>query len=239
MLCTSYHCVVDTGITKGSTVAIWGMGPVGLMCAHFSFQKGASRVIGIDNSWRLGWCKTKIPKLETLDYARVPLRSSISTELRRMVSGEGVDFALQCAATERARSMLHKLEMALRLEDCTSETLNEMILSVKQFGTIGITGVYAGYTNHVNIGAVMQLGIRIIGNSQAPVSKYWKELLEQIRSGDVDPSIMISHRIDLDDLPKAYRIFDSKQQDSMKTFVQTRFSNPPAPGTLPVVGLQA
>lgn len=28
------------------------------------------------------------------------------------------------------------------------------------FGTVGVTGVYAGFTNHFNIGAVMEKGVR-------------------------------------------------------------------------------
>jgi len=230
VLCTSYHCVVDTGVQKGDTVAIWGMGPIGLMAAFFAFQKGASRVIGIDKNWRLEWCKSKLPKLEILDFSNLPKGSSVSTELRKMVE-HGVDCALECAAGEYAKGWGHKIEMALGLETDSSETLNEMIASVKKFGRIGITGVYAGYTNHFNIGAVMELGIRVIGNGQAPVQKYWEELLKQIQSGQLDPTIMLSHRIELEDVAKAYRVFDAKEDGMMKVFVQTKFSDKPATGT--------
>ncbi|PVF94887.1 GroES-like protein [Serendipita vermifera] len=233
VLVTSYHCVTDTGVKQGDTVAIWGMGPVGLMAAYFAFQKGASRVIGIDNNWRLEYGRSKLPKLEVLDFSKLPSGSSVSTELRKMVD-KGVDVALECAAGEYSKGILHKVEQTLGLETDTSEILNEMILSVKKFGKIGVTGVYAGYTNHFNIGAIMQLGIRLIGNGQAPTAKYWEELLEQIRAGKLDPTIMVSHRIDLEDVAKAYRIFDAKQDNMMKVFVQTRFSGPPAAGTPPL-----
>jgi threonine dehydrogenase-like Zn-dependent dehydrogenase len=152
VLCTSYHCVVDSGVKQGDTVAIWGMGPIGLMAAYFAFQKGASRVIGIDNNWRLQWCKGKLPKLETLDFSKIPSGSSVSTELRKMVD-KGVDVALDCAAGEYAKSLLHKAQIAVGLENDTSEMLNEMILSVKKFGTVGITGVYTGCEYH-NCGRV-------------------------------------------------------------------------------------
>lgn len=233
VLCTSYHCVVDTGVKKGDSVAIWGMGPIGLMAAFFCFQKGASRVIGIDQvGWRLEWAKKKLPKIETLDFSQLPKGSSVPTELRKMVD-KGVDIALECAAGEYAKSIVHKAELALGMENDTSETINEMILSVKKFGSIGIIGVYTGYTNHFNIGAIMELGIRLIGNGQAPVHKYWEELLDQIRSGELDPTIMLSHRVDIQDLDKVYPIFDKRSEDVqvMKIFIQTRFSDPPAKGT--------
>ena len=34
----------------------------------------------------------------------------------------------------------------------------------------------------------MERGIRLIGNGQAPVHKYWEELLEMIRRGELDPA---------------------------------------------------
>lgn len=135
--------MVDTGVQKGDTVAVWGMGPVGLMVAYFAFQKGASRVIGIDNNWRLQWCQQKLPRLEVLDFSKIPSGSSVSTELRKIVN-KGVDVALECAAGEYAKSVGHKIEIKLGLETDTSEILNEMISSVEKFGRIGITGVYAG-----------------------------------------------------------------------------------------------
>jgi threonine dehydrogenase-like Zn-dependent dehydrogenase len=80
ILPVAYNCVVNTDAKKGATVVVWGMGPIGLMAAHFTFKKGASRVVGNDNNWRLDWCKSKLPKLETLNLAQIP--SSVPTELR-------------------------------------------------------------------------------------------------------------------------------------------------------------
>ncbi|KAL1581730.1 hypothetical protein WHR41_09423 [Cladosporium halotolerans] len=69
VLATSYHCVVDTGIKEGDVVGIWGAGPIGQMCADYAFMEGASRVIIVDNNWRLEYVKSKIPMVETLDFS--------------------------------------------------------------------------------------------------------------------------------------------------------------------------
>ena len=50
----------------------------------------------------------------------------------------------------------------------------------------------------------MERGIRLIGNGQAPVQKYWEELLEMIRSGDLDPLQMVSHRCRIEDMETVY-----------------------------------
>lgn len=128
------------------------------------------------------------------------------------------------------------------LETDTSEILNEMITCVRPYGRIGITGVYAGYTNHFNIGAIMELGIRLIGNGQAPVHKYWHEILnDYIIPGKIDPLMMVSHRIDLEEMPELYKRFDERREEDglMKVFVQTKFSGPPGPGAPSLTKLKA
>jgi len=238
VLCTSYHCVHDTGVYKGNTVAIWGLGPIGLFVAAFAFQAGASRVIGIDNNWRLDYAKSKLPKLECLDFSNVDSKKGVSGTIQEMVPG-GVDVALDCAAGEFTKGWLHTVEVAVGLETDTSETLNEMILSVRKMGRCGITGVYSGFTNHLNIGSLMQRGIRLIGNGQAPVQKYWKDILQMIQNNEIDPLMMVSHRINLEDVEIAYQKFDKKEDGIVKLFIETKFSKAPSPGAPQLTSLRA
>lgn len=103
VLCTSWNCVVDTGVEKGDVVAIWGAGPIGQMCAEFSFLNGASRVIMIDQNWRLDYVKSKYPKVELLDYSKLGKGESVTSKLKEMVDGRGPDVALECVAGEYAK----------------------------------------------------------------------------------------------------------------------------------------
>ena len=130
--------------------------------------------------------------------------------------------------------------MLLAMETDTSEIINEMITSTRKFGRCGITGAYVGYTNHFNIGSLMERGIRLIGNGQAPVHKYWKDLLKMIQNGELDPRIMITHRISLDEMAELYKRFDARQEEDgiMKVFVETKFSGPRAEGTPALTRLQ-
>jgi threonine dehydrogenase-like Zn-dependent dehydrogenase len=77
----------------------------------------------------------------------------------------------------------------------------------------------------------MQRGIRLIGNGQAPVVKYWEELLKMIQDGKLDPTQMLSHRVRLEDLDKVYYKFDKKEDSMQKVFVETKHSFPRAEGT--------
>ena len=233
VLSTSWNCVVDTGVKEGDVVAIWGAGPIGEMAAEMSFTRGASRVIVIDGgpaAWRLDLCKEKIPKVETIDYTKLPRGTSVVSKLKEMEHG-GPDVALECVAGEYAKGWAHYFEILLGMETDTSEIVNEMITSVKNYGRCGITGVYVGYTNHFNIGSLMERGVRLIGNGQAPVHLHWEQLLQMIREGKTDPYRMLTHRIKLEDLDVVYKKFDAKEDHIQKIFVQTRFSDPPAEGS--------
>lgn len=121
------------------------------------------------------------------------------------------------------KTFLHKVEKALMLETDVSETPNEMIWLVKKMGRVGLIGVYTAYTNHFNIGALMEKGVRFIGNGQAPVHLYWEEILhDYIMTGKFDVGFMISHRVDLEDFPQLYDKFDRRVAGVEKVFVQTK-----------------
>ncbi|KAF9063804.1 hypothetical protein BDP27DRAFT_1367676 [Rhodocollybia butyracea] len=150
VLPTSYHTVVDTGVKVGDVVGIWGLGPIGQCAARWALLKGASRVIPVQR------------------YSEADLRN-----LPR-----GLDVALDCGTFHEPKSLVHKVQKTLMLETDVPETINEMIVSVRKMGSRGIIAAYAGYANGVNVGALMEKGVRLIGNGQAPVLKYWKEILQ-------------------------------------------------------------
>lgn len=215
---------------KGDVVAIWGAGPIGQMAADFSLQQGASRVILIDNNWRLAYVKSKYPSIETVDYSSLPRGTSVTARLREMVRG-GPDVCLECVAGEYAKGWAHYFELLVGMETDSSEVVNEMLTAAKSYGRCGITGVYTGFTNHFNIGALMERGIRLIGNGQAPVHMYWEELLAKIQKGEIDPLRMVTHRVALDELATVYEKFDRREDGIQKVFVETRFSAPPVKGS--------
>ena len=252
VLATSWHCVVDTGVNKDDVVAVWGAGPIGQTVVDFSFYHGASRVILIDGGdavWRLDFVKSKTPRVEMLDFTKLPKGESVTSQLKKMVHN-GPDVALDCTAGEYAKGWAHYFETLLGMETDTSEMLNEMITALRPFGRIGVTGIYAGYvskfppglvlkdllivyyqTNHFNIGAIMQTGIRLIGNGQAPVHKYWEHLLDLVRRKEIDPLKMVTHRVKLEDIEKLYSQFEKRENGIQKVFIQTKFSSAPYPGT--------
>ncbi|KAK1757022.1 GroES-like protein [Echria macrotheca] len=230
VLPTSYHAVTYTGVKEGDTVAIWGLGPIGFMSCYWAKKRGAKRVIGIDGNWRCDYAMAKIPGVETVNFSKLTANETVPDKIREMVPG-GVDVCIDATGGEYGKGFVHKTELASGMEQDTSEMLNEAIYATRNFGRVGIIGDYVGFTNHFNIGAVMELGITIVGCGQAPVHKYWKELLEMLEKGEVDPTIMLTHRFRLEDIDKAYRLQEKREQGLVKCFVETRFSAKRCPGT--------
>jgi len=226
VLPTSYHCVVDTGVKKGDVVGIWGLGPIGQCAARWAKIKGASRVIGIDKiPERLAFAKDK-SGITVIDFSK---ESDVTKKIHEMVPG-GLDVALDCGSFHEPKTMLHKIQKTLMLETDVPETVNEMIVSVRKMGRCGIIAAYAGFTNGFNIGALMEKGVRLIGNGQAPVHKYWEEILGFIERGEFDPTFMITHRVPIEDMAKLYYAFDKRKAGVEKVFVETQFSAKACPG---------
>ena len=231
VISTSWNAVVDTVVNEGDVVAIWGAGPIGQMAAKFALMHKAKRVIIIDQNWRLDYVKDKYPEIERVDYSQLKGPKGVVTKLKEMVDGRGPDVAIECVAGEYPKGWAHAIEMAVGLETDTSEIVNECIESVRNYGRVGITGVYVGYTNHFNIGSLMERGIRLIGNGQAPVHLYWHDLLEKIRNNEFDPLKMVTHRVRMEDMAKVYADFDKKADGMQKIYVETRFSAPACAGS--------
>lgn len=141
VLPTSYHSVTYTGVKEGDTVAIWGLGPIGFMACFWAFHKGAKRVIAIDNNWRTEYAKSKIDRLETINYATLKSNETVPSKIHEMIPG-GVDVSIDATGGEYAKGWTHKLELMAGLEQDTSEMINECLYSTRKFGKVGIIGDY-------------------------------------------------------------------------------------------------
>jgi len=227
ILPTSFHAVYDTGVEEGDTVGIWGLGPVGLYVARWCQLRGASRIIGIDRvPERLSMAADKLG-IETLNFSEF---TDVPKRIYELVP-RGLDVALDCGSFHEPKTILHKVQKAMMLETDSPETINEMLVSVRKMGRCGVIAAYAGYANGVNIGALMEKGIRLIGNGQSPVHKYWKEILyDYIIPGRFDPTFILTHRVPLEDMAKLYKVFDDRKAGVEKVFVETRFSGLPSKG---------
>lgn len=98
----------------------------------------------IDNNWRLDFLRAKYTNIETIDFSALPRGKSVVSKLKEMVP-RGPDVALECVAGEYAKGWAHYFQLVIGMETDTSEIINEMITSVRNFGRCGVTGIYVGF----------------------------------------------------------------------------------------------
>ena len=86
-------------------------------------------------------------------------------------------------------------------------------------GTVSVIGVYGGFIDKFPMGSVMNRALTI-KTGQAHVQRYMRPLLAMIENGDIDPSFVVTHRMSLDDAPRAYEMFKHRKDDCIKVVLK-------------------
>ncbi|CAM6055125.1 unnamed protein product [Sphagnum tenellum] len=218
VLCTALHATVMGEVSEGDTVGIWGLGPIGLCTALWCKLKGAKRIVGIDLvPERLALAKS-VAGIEVVD--RTGLSSQQLVDKLTEIEPLGFDTAIEAVGFRFPMSTKHKIARAAGLETDTPELIDECLTCIKQYGRVSIIGDYAGYANMFPVGKIMFKHCTV-RSGQAPVQRYWSYVLEKIQDGTIDPTFMITHKLDsLDDIPLAYEKLDKKEDGYIKIFVR-------------------
>jgi threonine dehydrogenase-like Zn-dependent dehydrogenase len=116
------------------------------------------------------------------------------------------------ATYERIRQML-------RPAFDRAQVLRDVLRACRNGGTISVPGVYVGLVDKLPVGSLMNRSLTI-RTGQTHVQRYLKPLLEHIRRGDFDPGRLITHRLPLDDAPRAYRMFRDKEDACIKVVLK-------------------
>jgi len=199
---TSYFGTELANVKAGDNVAIWGLGPVGLLCAKWCKIKGAKRVVGIDCIAERLEMAASIVGIETINFKQ---KNTVKT-IHEMFP-EGVDCAIECAGFDYPVSMKHTIEFSTGLETDSADIFEEMFMSVRPFGSVGVLGVYVGKANHFPVGAMMEKALKI-QCGQCPVQKFWPICMEYVKNGTFDPTFVMSHHGTLDQGPEFYKKFN-------------------------------
>jgi threonine dehydrogenase-like Zn-dependent dehydrogenase len=217
---TGYMGADNCNIKRGDTIAVWGCGPVGQFAIKSAFLLGAERVIAIDRfPYRLKMASEQ-GGAETINYAEV---DSVPEALREMTGGRGPDACIDAVGMEAHGMGLigayDRAKQAMMLETDRIIALREAILSCRNGGTVSVIGVYGGFVDKFPFGAVVNRSLTIKAG-QAHVQHYMGPLLERIQKGEIDPSFVITHRLNLSDAASGYSTFLNKQDECMKVVLR-------------------
>jgi 2-desacetyl-2-hydroxyethyl bacteriochlorophyllide A dehydrogenase len=181
---TGYHAVANGGMKEGDTVAVLGLGPVGLCAVQAAVAGGAARVFAVDSvAERLAMAES---------FGATPLHlteSDVKAEVRAATDGAGVDVAVDAVGDGGP------LAMAISL--------------ARDAGTVSSVGVYAGKVEvPLGLAWLKSLDLRLgVANVIAHVDR----VLGLLESGRLDPTPLVSSHMALDEAAEAYRIFDNRE----------------------------
>jgi threonine dehydrogenase-like Zn-dependent dehydrogenase len=216
---TGYFAADNCAIEPGDTIAIWGCGPIGQFAIRSAFMLGAERVIAIDRvDYRLAMARAG--GAETINFEEV---DGLLDVIKDMTGGRGPDACIDAVGMQASGGGLlgavDHLKQAIKLETDRPMALREVMMAVRNGGRLSIVGDYAGFIDNVPFGSIMNRGITM-RMGQAPVQRYYHQLLERILNGDIDPSFVATHQLPLTDAPKGYQLMDNKEDGCVKVVLK-------------------
>jgi len=229
VLPTAWQAVEYADIPENGTVAVYGLGPIGQMCARIARNRGA-RVIAIDIvPERLAMARRH--DIETIDANQ---HDDVPSAIRDMTEGRGTDSVIDAVGMEAhgapAISAMQTL-MGL-LPDSVAQTLfqkagidrltvlMQAIDTVRRGGTLSIIGVYGGMLDPLPMLKLFDKQIQL-RMGQANVKRWIDDLMPYV-SGERDPlgvEDLATHHLPLDDGPRGYEIFQQKRDGAIKVLL--------------------
>lgn len=212
ILPTGYQAAVNAQLGPGSSVAIFGAGPVGLMSALSAQFLGAEKIYMVDhNEYRLEFAHAT--------YGVTPINFDKDEDPAEIIltatQGHGVDATIDAVGFEAKGSALETALTAMKLEGSSGKALRQCIAATRRGGVVSVPGVYAGFIHGFLFGDAFEKGLSFrMGQTHA--QKYMPELLDHIGNGRMRPEVIISHRMRLEDAARGYELFDKKEEDCRK-----------------------
>jgi len=212
ILPTGYQAAKNAQLGPGSSVAIFGAGPVGLMSALSARFLGAEKIFMVDHhDYRLRFAQ------ET--YGVIPINFDKQEDpaevILKATADHGVDATIDAVGFEAKGSAVETTLTTLKMEGSSGKALRQCIAATRRGGVISVPGVYAGFIHGFLFGDAFDKGL-IFKMGQTHAQLYMPELLDHIASGRMKPEVIISHRMKLADAERGYKVFNEKDEDCRK-----------------------
>jgi threonine dehydrogenase-like Zn-dependent dehydrogenase len=234
VLPTAWQAVQYAGAIDGATVVVLGLGPIGSMACRIATHLGASQVLGIDlvpeRLERARLHGADVLDLSAFDDDPQLIKEAVQDALGR----SGPDSVIDAVGMEAHGSGGAKLAQSLTglLPDKVSEKMMEhtgvdrlaalqlAIELVRRGGTLSLSGVYGGMSDPLPMMVLFDKQIQI-RMGQANVRRWTDDILPLLVDRDVlGVEDFASHHLPLEDAPKAYEMFQKKDDGAVKILFQ-------------------
>jgi threonine dehydrogenase-like Zn-dependent dehydrogenase len=212
ILPTGYQAAVNGEVGPGSSVAIFGAGPVGLMAAASSRMLGAERIFMVDHHpYRLDFA-ARTYGVEPINFDDCDDPAELIIE---RTDNRGVDASIDAVGFEAKGSTLETVLTTMRLEGSSGKSLRQAMAATRRGGIVSVPGVYAGFIHGFLFGDAFEKGLTFKGG-QTHAQRYMPELLDRISRGQLRPEQIITHTLPLTEAARGYELFNKKEEECRK-----------------------
>lgn len=189
ILPTGYFGAGNANISPGDTVAVIGCGPVGLAAILCAQLHGPATVLAIDR------VPERLAHAQRLGAVPVNADADVRAAVFEATGGIGVDAVIEAVGS------VPTVQLAFDL--------------ARVGGVVSVVGVVLDQEFPFPMGAAFMKDLTFrIGLVNVP--EYIPPLLALIRSGRIDPTQLITHRMALADGRGAYELFDKRRDGCLK-----------------------
>ncbi|WP_433478607.1 zinc-dependent alcohol dehydrogenase [Spirillospora sp. CA-142024] len=230
VLPTAWQAVDWADVPDGGTVTVLGLGPIGQMAARIARYLG-HRVIAVDFVPE----RLEMARRHGVEVIDSDAADDVPDAVRELTGGRGTDSVIEAVGMEAHGSPGAKLAQTLtglmpgnsaaplmqRVGVDRLAALGTAIEAVRRGGTISIIGVYGGMTDPLPMLRMFDKGIAL-RMGQAHVKKWIGDLMPLVID-DSDPlgvMDLATHRWPLEKAPRAYEMFQKKQDGAIKVLLQ-------------------
>ncbi|GAA3608403.1 zinc-dependent alcohol dehydrogenase [Marihabitans asiaticum] len=230
ILPTAWQGVAWAEVAEGDSLAVFGLGPVGLLATRIAHQRGI-RVIGVDRvPERLAAAQAH--GVEVLDMREV---DDVPSAIFDLTDGRGADGTLDAVGMEAHGSPV--FETAIKgvglIPDAVAKpmmktagidrlaALKGAIRAVRRGGTVSVSGVYGGMADPMPMMEMFDKGIAL-RMGQCHVRHWVNDIVPVLQeSADVlGLESLATHHLPLEDAPRGYEMFQKKQDGCVKVVLQ-------------------
>lgn len=232
---TAYFAADIACIKPGSVVVVLGAGPVGLFAIASAKILGASRIFCVDSiPSRLGVARNlgaECINFNEEDPVAVLKDATAGGLADVVIDAVGVDAcrAKSGPMAKRTKNLAKEFDEELKKivpkskadrnhfipGNAPSQALRMAVQLVAKSGRISIVGVYSSSSNVFPLADAMNKNVTIVmGN--CPHRRYIPHLLDLVKTGSFDPTVVLSQNEPLIDVISAYQQFDKRSPGWIK-----------------------
>jgi threonine dehydrogenase-like Zn-dependent dehydrogenase len=215
---TGYMAAENCNIQKGDVIAVWGCGPVGQFAIRSCFLLGAERVYAIDS------VPERMRMAEQAGAIVLDMRDEyIYDRLLDETAGRGPDACIEAVGSEAHGATVDawydQIAAATFMVTDKAHSLRQCVNCCRKGGTVSVPGVYGGIIDKFPMGPFMNKALTM-KTGQTHMMRYMKPLLDRVQKGEIDPSFVITHKLPIDEAPRAYEIFKHKEDGCIKVVLK-------------------